>query len=57
MCIPISEWFAAAHVTYYNFTVRPEKCNITALQGRHINSISARLLIYLINRDKIKVLS
>ena len=23
MCIPISDWFTAAHMTYYNFTVRP----------------------------------
>ena len=39
MCIPISDWFTAAHMTYYNFTVRPSKCNIKALQGRRINSI------------------
>ena len=36
MCIPISDWFTVAHMTYYNFTVRPSKCKITALQGRDI---------------------
>ena len=56
MCIPISDWFTAAHMTYYNFTVWPSKCNITALHGRDI-AYPAHLLGYLGNRDKIKVLS
>ena len=53
MCIPISDWFTVAHMTYYNFTVRPSKCKITALQGRDI----ARLLGFLSNRDKNTILS
>ena len=40
MCILISDWFTAMHMTYYNFTLRPRKCNITALQGHNTNSIS-----------------
>ena len=46
MCIRISDWFTAAHMTYYNFTVRPSKCNITALHSRDI-AFLARLLGYL----------
>ena len=56
MCISISDWFTAAYMTYYNFTIRPPKFNITALYGHDI-AYPARLLGYLSNRDKIKVLS
>ena len=39
MSIAVSDWFTAAHMTYYNFTVWPSISNIMALQGRDIGYI------------------
>ena len=54
MCIPISDWFTAAYMTYYNFTVQPSKCNI--LPQRKIFKIcSTKFILEILNALQIKI--